>query len=86
MEAGRLLADAWLAGRTVEFRDELLPDDRAAAYAVQDGMAGILAAKPGNRVVGWKVGATSPGVQRAEGYDGPIPGPDFCVDSVRERS
>ena len=74
MEAGKLLADAWLAGKTIEFPDELLPADRAEAYAVQDGMAGILAGKPGNRVVGWKVGATSPGVQRAEGYDGPIPG------------
>ncbi len=78
LEAGTLLADAWLAGKTVEFPDDLLPAERAEAYAVQDGMAEILAAEPGNRVVGWKVGATSPGVQRAEGYDGPIPGRVFA--------
>ncbi len=78
MEAGKLLADAWLARRTIEFADELLPADREGAYAVQDVMAGILATEPGNRVVGWKVGATSPGVQKAEGYDGPIPGRIFA--------
>ena len=74
MESGKLLADAWLAGKTIEFADGLFPADRAAAYAVQDEMVRLLAAEPGNWVVGWKVGATSPGVQRAEGYDGPIPG------------
>ena len=74
MEAGKLLADAWLAGKAIDFPGELLPADRSEAYAVQDRMAGFLAGEPGNQVVGWKVGATSRGVQRAEGYDGPIPG------------
>lgn len=78
LEAAKLLADAWLAGKTIEFPDELLPADRAAAYAVQEEMAEILAGEPSIRVVGWKVGATSPGVQRAEGYDGPIPGRIFA--------
>ena len=41
-------------------------------------MARLLADDPANRVAGWKVGATSPGVQRAEGYDGPIPGRVFA--------
>ena len=72
--AASLLADAWLAGATVDFPPELLPANRAAAYAVQDEMARLLAVDPANAVVGWKVGATSPGVQKAEGYDGPIPG------------
>ena len=76
--AARLLADAWLAGETVEFPRGLLPEDRAAAYAIQDEMARLVASDTANAVVGWKVGATSAGVQRAEGYDGPIPGRIFA--------
>ena len=76
--AANLLADAWLAGATVDFPPELLPANRAAAYAVQDEMARLLSVDPANAVVGWKVGATSPGVQKAEGYDGPIPGRIFA--------
>ena len=72
--AGRILADTWLADDAVEFPAELLPSDRDAAYAIQDEMARLLAGDPANHVAGWKVGATSPGVQKAEGYDGPIPG------------
>lgn len=76
--ASCLLADAWLAGETVEFPRELLPKDRAAAYAIQDEMANLVASDPAHEVVGWKVGATSMGVQKAEGYDGPIPGRIFA--------
>ena len=76
--AARLLADAWLAGETVEFPRELMPEDRTAAFAIQDRMASLLASDPAHAVVGWKVGATSMGVQRAEGYDGPIPGRIFA--------
>jgi len=72
--AGRILADTWLADETVDLPFELLPPDRDSAYATQDEMAGLLAVDPSNRAAGWKVGATSPGVQKAEGYDGPIPG------------
>ena len=72
--AGRILADTWLADDAVEFPAELLPSDRDAAYAIQDEMARLLADDAANHVAGWKVGATSPGVQKAEGYDGPIPG------------
>ncbi|MCY3901367.1 MAG: fumarylacetoacetate hydrolase family protein [Caldilineaceae bacterium] len=72
--AGRILADTWLADKTVEFPADLLPSDRDSAYAIQDEMARLLASNPSNQAAGWKVGATSPGVQRAEGYDGPIPG------------
>lgn len=72
--AGRILADTWLAADTVEFPADLLPSDRDSAYAIQDEMARLLASDPSNQAAGWKVGATSPGVQRAEGYDGPIPG------------
>ena len=83
--AARLLADAWLARATIELPTKLLPPDRATAYAIQDEMARLLAAvaesigAPSKQaVVGWKVGATSPGVQKAEGYDGPIPGRIFA--------
>ena len=83
--AARLLADAWLARATIEFPTKLLPPDRATAYAIQDEMARLLAAvaesigAPSKQaVVGWKVGATSPGVQKVEGYDGPIPGRVFA--------
>jgi len=72
--AGEILTDAWLADDTVDFPLELLPSDRDAAYAMQDEMARLLSKIPSLRLVGWKVGATSPGVQKAEGYDAPIPG------------
>lgn len=75
--AAAVLAEAWLGGWEVDFAAALLPVDRGGAYAVQDEMAGRLASGSGHAVVGWKVGATSPGVQRAEGYDGPIPGRIF---------
>ena len=76
--AGRVLAEAWLAAKTIDLPTDLLPVDRDEAYATQDEMARLLAVAPGNKVVGWKVGATSPGVQEAEGYDGPIPGRIFA--------
>ena len=72
--AGRVLAEAWLAAKTIDLPTDLLPVDRDEAYASQDEMARLLADDPDNKVVGWKVGATSSGVQEAEGYDGPIPG------------
>ena len=72
--AGRVLAEAWLAAKTIDLPTDLLPVDRDEAYATQDEMARLLAVDPENKVVGWKVGATSSGVQEAEGYDGPIPG------------
>ena len=76
--AGEILAAAWLADNVVDLPSELLPSDRDAAYAIQDEMARLLAGDPANRDAGWKVGATSAGVQRAEGYDGPIPGRIFA--------
>jgi 2-keto-4-pentenoate hydratase len=77
-QAGRLLAEAWLEATTIDMPSDLLPEDRDEAYATQDQMAQRLAIEPDHTVVGWKVGATSLGVQRAEGYDGPIPGRIFA--------
>ncbi len=75
--AAAVLADAWLGGWEVDIAADMLPVDRGGAYAVQDEMAGRVGSGSGHAVVGWKVGATSSGVQRAEGYDGPIPGRIF---------
>ena len=72
--AGRILAETWLADDAVVLPSELHPPDRDSAYATQDEMTTLLAVDPSHRAAGWKVGATSPGVQKAEGYDGPIPG------------
>lgn len=84
--AGRILADAWMADETVDFPTDLLPVDRDASYAAQDEMARLVAMETGNAVVGWKVGATSLGVQEAEGYDGPIPGRIFASTIYGNRS
>ena len=74
---GWALAEAWQACGALDIGVEALPDDREGAYLVQDKMAAEVECKFGERVAGWKVGATSVGVQRAEGYDGPIPGRIF---------
>jgi 2-oxo-3-hexenedioate decarboxylase/2-keto-4-pentenoate hydratase len=61
--AGNLLANTWLnAGAIKELRAELKPTDYTEAYAIQDEMARAI----GLPVVGWKLGATSPAVQRKE--------------------
>ncbi|MEM7031366.1 MAG: fumarylacetoacetate hydrolase family protein [Chloroflexota bacterium] len=72
------LADAWRNKATIDIKHSQLPKDRESAYAVQDEMAAQITADPKHAIVGWKVGATSPGVQQAEGYDGPIPGRIFA--------
>lgn len=67
----RSLADAWRAGSTIALPPiGAAPASRAEAFAVQDRMVELI----GDRVVGWKVGATVRAVQIMEGHDGPIPG------------
>lgn len=73
-KAAKLLTDAWRRHETLDFPVNLLPKDRQEAYLVQDRMAEQICTNSNNKIRGWKVGATSPGVQSAEGYDGPIPG------------
>lgn len=69
------LAEAWRTDSTIDLPSEAeAPASRAEAFAVQDRMAELL----DERVVGWKVGATVPAVQRLEGHDGPIPGRLFA--------
>lgn len=69
------LAAAWRSGGTVPLpATGSAPTTRAEAFAVQDRMAEIL----GDRVVGWKVGATVKAVQQFEGHTGPVPGRVFA--------
>ncbi|MGV6872281.1 2-keto-4-pentenoate hydratase [Pseudochelatococcus sp. B33] len=74
-EAARKLAAAWLerSSLTEMLADDLRPKDRQEAYAIQDEMAAII----GEPVGGWKMGATSPAIQRREGHSGPIIGRVF---------
>lgn len=74
-QLARSLADAWRAGRTIPLpAADAAPRSREEAFAVQDRMAVLL----GDRVAGWKVGATVRAVQILEGHDGPIPGRLFA--------
>lgn len=77
-QTAQRLADAWQSCDTIDFPPDLLPRDRAEAYAVQDRMAHLIAADDADEVVGWKVGTIDSGVQEAEGYDGPVLGRIFA--------
>ena len=73
-EAGRRLAEAWLAARALDaYPEELRARSRAEAYAVQDAMAAAI----GEPVTGWKLGATSPTMRARAGHDGAIIGRVF---------
>ena len=73
-EAGRRLADAWLAARPMDiFPEALRARSRADAYAIQDAMAAVI----GEPVTGWKLGATSPTMRARAGHDGAIIGRVF---------
>jgi 2-keto-4-pentenoate hydratase len=66
-----LLASAWRTRTLIDTIDAAaLPSNRAQAYAIQEEMV----RKTGEPIDGWKVGAVAEAVQRAEGFDGPIPG------------
>lgn len=72
-EAGERLAAAWISGGEISPREELRPRSRGEAYAIQAELARALR-RP---VVGWKLGATSPAVQRKEGNSEPTFGRIF---------
>ena len=66
-----LLASAWRSRTLIdEIDDQALPSDRGQAYVIQEEMVHATA----EPLDGWKVGAVAKAVQRAEGFDGPIPG------------
>ncbi len=73
-EAGRRLADAWIAARPMDDCPEALrARSRADAHAIQDAMAAAI----GEPVTGWKLGATSPAMRARAGHDGVIIGRVF---------
>lgn len=71
-EAAVLLARAWKSSSDMEKMppERQRPKDRKEAYAIQDEMARII----DQRVLGWKMGATSPAISRRDGHAGPIIG------------
>jgi len=76
-EAGRRLAEAWLAARSLDaYPEELRARTRTEAYAIQDAMAEVI----DQPATGWKLGATSPTMRARAGHDGAIIGRVF--DSV----
>ncbi len=78
VQAVRLLADAWRNHTQMsELPAELVPGDRAEAYAMQDAMAREL----GFSVAGWKLGMSAPAVMRQFNVTEPVPGRIFreCV-------
>lgn len=74
-QAAKLLSAAWRDHRQIsDLPDDLKPETRAEAYAIQDELARLL----GFDVSGWKVGMSSPASFRKAGFDEPIPGRLFA--------
>jgi 2-keto-4-pentenoate hydratase len=70
-EAARLLWNCRVSGTAIEALPETLrPRDAAAGHAVQAALPGVA----GQRVVGWKIAATSAAGQAHIQVDGPLPG------------
>jgi 2-keto-4-pentenoate hydratase len=70
-EAARLLWNCRVSGTAIEALPEALrPRDAAAGHAVQAELPGVA----GQRVVGWKIAATSAAGQAHIQVDGPLPG------------
>jgi 2-keto-4-pentenoate hydratase len=70
--AADLLWRTWRTpGQIESLPPECRPEDRAVGYAIQDAVIGL----SGQRVVGWKIAATSQAGQRHINVDGPLAGP-----------
>jgi 2-oxo-3-hexenedioate decarboxylase/2-keto-4-pentenoate hydratase len=59
--------------------DEFVPRDEADAYAVQDALHPLLSARGLGRVVGHKIGCTTPVMQRYIGLSGPAAGAVYAA-------
>ncbi|MSQ20274.1 MAG: hydratase [Betaproteobacteria bacterium] len=71
-EAAAMIWAAWNASTRIDALPEFCrPSDRAAAYAIQREIVKL----SGQRVVGWKIAATSTAGQHHIGVDGPLAGP-----------
>ncbi len=65
------LAQAWLNRATVRLPAAAdSPQSRAEAFEIQEQIERLL----GDKIVGWKVGASTRAVQILEGHDGPVVG------------
>ena len=72
MIAATLLWDAWKQGARIRsLPGDCRPRDRAEGYAIQAELVRL----SGQRVVGWKIAATSVAGQRHINVDGPLAGP-----------
>lgn len=74
--AGMLAASRSLAGRFNRFPDQCRPDTPADGYAIQDALHGLL-----GPVAGYKIGCTTPVMQKYLGIDHPCAGGIFA-DSI----
>jgi 2-keto-4-pentenoate hydratase len=71
-EAAGIIWQHWEASTRIDaLPDACRPSDRAAAYAIQREIV----KRSGQRVVGWKIAATSAAGQQHIGVDGPLAGP-----------
>ena len=69
--AATLLWRHWTAGTQIpQLPDDCRPDDRSGGYAIQAAVAAL----SGQRVIGWKIAATSLVGQAHIGVDGPLAG------------
>ncbi|MEM9627226.1 MAG: fumarylacetoacetate hydrolase family protein [Pseudomonadota bacterium] len=74
-EAAMLLAEARLNGRTVDrLPEHCRPRDETEAYAVQDRLHKHLTAEGRDRLLGHKIGCTTPVMQHYLGIDSPCAG------------
>lgn len=72
-ETARLLGEARLKAEIVpEFDDRLRPDGEAEGYAVQAALGDWFQAHGQGDLVGYKIGATTEGMQRYLGVAGPV--------------
>ena len=81
-EVAALLGEARRAARPVpEIPPDIRPTTSDEAYDVQDALHRFLCAASGDGRAGWKVGATTPGMQAYLGVDGPAYG-HILTDSM----
>lgn len=84
-EAAALLAEARRAARPVpDLPPELTPVDANEAYVVQRALSEISTDEGAKARAGWKIGATTPGMQEYLGVDGPAFGRIRASDVHRD--
>jgi 2-oxo-3-hexenedioate decarboxylase/2-keto-4-pentenoate hydratase len=85
-EAARLIVDGRMSARGVRLPPERQPRDEAEAYAVQAELHRQFAETSGaGKRIGWKIGCTTPVMQKLLGIDAPAYGgiTEFAVNESR---